>query len=81
MELCWPEIFTNENFAYPYGSIHKTQQYAAAVSDGLCGWATCHLGGEIPQSFGKGMVKISTIVGTATPDGLMKAANKLLSPN
>jgi len=78
MKIMWPEIFTNDNFTYPYDSVHKTKRYAAAVSDGLCGWANCHLGGEIPKGFGKGMVKISEIVGTATPDGLMAAATDLV---
>ena len=76
--IVWPEILTNENFTYPYDSINKTKQYAHAVADGLCGWANCHLGGEIPKAFGKGMVKISSIVGTATPEGLMAAAAKLV---
>lgn len=74
----WPEIFVNENFVYPYSGIEKTHRYAAAVADGLCGWANCHLDGDIPEHFGKGMAKISEIVGSASPDRLNKAADELL---
>ncbi len=77
-QVIWPEIFTNENFTYPFSGIEKTQRYAAAVADGLCGWANCHLGGDVPENFGRGMVKISKIVGPATPGNLMAAASKLV---
>ena len=74
MKLIWPGIFTDENFEYA----ENTEQPATAIADGLMGWGNCHAGGEIPKNFGKGMVKINKIAGTATPDGLMAAGSKWL---
>jgi len=70
-KFIWPEVFTNEHFEYP----NDSNCFAMATADGLMGWGNCYAGEKPPSNFGKAMLKISKIVGTATPDGLMEVAD------
>lgn len=73
MGVIWPEIFTNKDFEYPIGAIQPN----TVITDGLIGWSCCMARAALPENFGKGMAKILEIVGVATPDDLLKMAEKL----
>ena len=72
MQFIWPEVFTNPDFRYA-----GKKAYEEALSDGLQGWALCYSGAEVPENFGKGMVKIGSAARcNATPEGLDKEYEK-----
>jgi len=67
------EVFTNTEFNYKKG------EELLACADGLLGWAFCMSGNQPPETFGSGMVKISTFLGiSANPDSLSDYADKIL---
>ena len=69
-DVMWPDIFKTENI--------EGRSDAALLSDALCAWGCCHMGAEIPASFGRIMVKIGDKLGiSATPDGCMALADKM----
>lgn len=70
--IIFPEIFIT-------GELPRKWTRESLISDGLCGWANCMCGTEPPKNFGKGMSLISGKVGSATPDGLDRLANELLT--
>ena len=60
-KVWWPEVFTNPDFVYAETKDTKKQ----ATADAYMGWANCLVGnkGEMPEGFGKGMVKIRQVIG------------------
>ena len=74
MTVCWPEVFTDENFEYDTSSDTFRRE---ACADGLTGWAACVLE-KSPAPFGRGMVKIGAALGIApTQENLMAYADTL----
>lgn len=72
--MMWPEIITNPDYEYSGVKIREH-----AIADGCSAWACCHLAPEeLPKNFGKGMAKISLIVGSASPEYLEKEADKII---
>jgi hypothetical protein len=69
--MIFPEILTT-------GKLPKEWSKESLIADGLCGWGCCMAGNKPPEKFGEGMALISTIVGTASPDGLSKLADEFL---
>ena len=68
----WPEVFTDVNFDYDKEYPEEKIRKATAIADGLTGWGNCMAGGDIPENFGKSMVKIGKILNiVTTPDNLM----------
>lgn len=69
-EGIFPEIFITGKL--PEGFTKKS-----LIADGLVGWALCETGNTPPENFGKAMILIGEYTGDATPDGLMRLANKI----
>ncbi len=72
MNITWPEVITNPDYEYSGEYIRER-----AIAEGLCAWANCYME-KPPENFGKGMAKISAIVGSASPDYLEKEADKII---
>lgn len=70
MKLIFPEIFIT-------GKLPENWCNESLVADGLVGWANCMAGSTPPENFGVGMALIEHQLGTATPDGLEKLADKI----
>lgn len=70
--MIFPEIFNT-------GVLPENYNKESLIADGLCGWACCIVGAKPPEKFGEGMTSIARILGTATPDGLYKLADKYLA--
>lgn len=80
--MIWPKVFTNPGFKYPDSDVEPCWEKIRkmAIADGLSGWAICMTRlSEIPKEFGRGMVKIATVLrSSASPENLTKLANEIL---
>jgi len=74
-EYIWPEIFVDPDACErPAKNARKI-----AVADALHGWGLCSVGAEIPEAFGRGMVKLGEWAGkTLTPDNASRLADEIL---
>ena len=76
MTYQWPAVFEtgilDVNESDPHGR-------AKACADGLCGWANCMVGAEIPENFGKGMAAIGRFLDiTPTADKLSEYGKQFM---
>ena len=68
--MTWPEIFERPE-------ILATREPAALCADGLCAWANCMVGSEIPKNFGDVLVAVAARLGmgkAATVESLSEHA-------
>lgn len=61
------------------GKLPASFSKKSLIADGLCGWGCCMAGAKPPDKFGEGMALIAIKLGTATPEGLSKLADEILS--
>ena len=76
MRLMWPKVFTDPNFQYDMANKNVE---SIAVSDGLVGWANCHM--ETPPAhFGHGIAKCVAAAGLShgSPKDFNAAADRLI---
>ena len=87
MQCEWPEVFTDPGYDYQtkYPGAEPEQVAQAALLHGLCGWGTCHLALR-PEGFGKGLLKIATVlkaagldVGNMQQEDLMRLTKQMRS--
>lgn len=56
----WPEIFQTENL--------EGKSNPELCADALMAWGHCHMGDEIPESFGRVLVQIGIRLGISPTD-------------
>jgi hypothetical protein len=70
LQMTWPEIFERPELV-------ATREPASLCADGLCAWANCMVGSEIPESFGDVLVAVGARLGmskAATAENLSEHA-------
>lgn len=72
--LIFPEIFITG--IMPQGATKES-----LLADGLSGWGCVMGGSELPKNFGIGMALVSSVLGTAVPEELLKLADELSDTN